>query len=247
MSPIIGHRGAARIAPENTLAGIRAAAACGVTWVEMDVILMGDGALIMHHDKTLNRCTTGKGEVLALGLADLQNIDAAKLFEKEYGDTFKGEPVPTLQEALDLTHELGMGMNLEIKMHNHPVTDLVLPVLDVLKNHPLLREGKLIISSFDHEALALCHQHSPEIPLGHLFEGLPSNWLTLTTEVNAATVHANQRKLTQKKVQEVCEAGYELYCYTVNDAQKARQLFEWGASGIFTDDPEEVKTAIDDN
>ena len=244
MSAIIGHRGAARIAPENTLAGIKAAYECGLSWIEMDVILLGDGGLVMHHDQTLNRCTSGRGELLSLSLKDLDGIEAGVLFAKKHGDKFQGESIPTLKEALDLIHSLGMGINLEIKMHRHTPAELVMPVLRVLDGHPLIEDGKMLISSFDHDALVICHEQRPDIPLGHLFEGLPENWLEQTKAVQAVTVHTNQQPLHKAQACEVIQEGYELYCYTVNDGKRAADLFSWGVSGVFTDDPDEIKKVV---
>ncbi len=244
MSAIIGHRGAAHIAPENTLSGIKAAYQSGLDWVELDVILMGDGSLIMHHDRTLSRCTNGKGEVLSKSIGYLDGIDAGVLFRDSHGDRFFGEPIPTLLQALDLVHALGMGLNLEIKMHQHEVGDLVLPVLSVLDGHPLSRQGRVLISSFNHQVLLLCKQQRPDIPLGQLFGMMPKNWLSLTKEVNAVTVHVNQSWLTEAKVKTVLEQGYELYCYTVNDGKRAKNLLDWGVSGVFTDDPAAIKCML---
>ena len=234
MAAIIGHRGAAKIAPENTLAGILAAKACGLDWIEMDVILMGDGSLIMHHDRTLNRCTTGRGEVLRFGLSDLEGIDA--------GD---GERIPTLQQALTLIQHLKMGINLEIKMHRHAPEALVIPVIDTLNKNPqLVASGKILISSFDHEVLQKCRQLRPDIPMGHLFGPLPADWLALSQEAGAVAIHLNQRLVKKADIVAVCDAGFEAYCYTVNDARKATKLFSWGVTGVFTDDPESISRAI---
>ncbi len=240
MSAVIGHRGAAEIAPENTLAGIRAAHECGVTWVEMDVVLLGDGSLVMHHDRTLNRCTSGKGELLSLTLDEVKSIEAGVLF----GDRFRGEHVPTLMEALDLIDSLGMGINLEIKMHKHTPEALVTPVLRAIDRHPLIEKSKMLISSFDHEVLKLCCEQRPDLPVGHLFEALPDNWLELTREVKAVSVHPNQKLLHKPQATSVVQNGYALYCYTVNSEKRASELMSWGVTGVITDRPEEIQKAL---
>ncbi|WP_281647346.1 glycerophosphoryl diester phosphodiesterase [Parendozoicomonas sp. Alg238-R29] len=244
MSAIIGHRGAAKIAPENTLAGIRTAYDKGVQWVEIDVILLGDGELVIHHDRTLNRCTDGKGELLSLTLPEVRKVDAGVLFASFHGHQFKGEKIPTLREALNLIHSLDMGLNLEIKMHKHSPEELTTRVLDQLQGHPLVEDGKLIISSFDHDVLVICKEKKPEIPVGHLFEKLPANWLEQVKRVSAITVHSNQKLLMKSQAAEVIDAGYELYCYTVNSGKRAVELMSWGVSGVFTDDPETIKAAL---
>lgn len=241
MSAVIGHRGAAKVAPENTLAGIRTAHSLGVSWVEIDVVLLGDDELVIHHDRTLNRCTNGRGELLSLTLAEVKAVDASVQFK---GDKFSNEKIPTLTEALDLIDELGMGVNLEVKMHKHTPEALTLKVLEQVHNHPLLAKERFIISSFDHDVLVICREQKPEIPLGHLFERLPKDWRVQAEAVNAVTIHSSQRLLKRSQAQDVVGAGYELYCYTVNSGQRAAELLSWGVSGVFTDDPQPIQAVL---
>src|SRR5438094_7725558 len=101
--PVIGHRGAAEHAPENTLAGLRRAKQLGCAWVEFDVRLTGDGALVLCHDGRLERTTTGRGRLSAQSLGAIRRCDAGSWFAPE----FAGEIVPTLDEALLLAAKLG--------------------------------------------------------------------------------------------------------------------------------------------
>ena len=109
--PVIGHRGAAGHAPENTLASLRAAAALGVRWVEFDAKLTGDGQVVLFHDETLERTTDGSGPVADMALEDLRALDAGGWF----GEPFRGERIPTLSETLAVLGELKLGANVEIK------------------------------------------------------------------------------------------------------------------------------------
>ncbi len=110
---IIGHRGARSNAPENTLAGLRRAHEEGATWVEFDVKLTRDGIPVLIHDETLDRTTDGRGAVRDLTLAELGRIDAG--CPAVFGDRFRGERIPTLEQSLLLLRDLGMGFNLEVK------------------------------------------------------------------------------------------------------------------------------------
>ena len=110
-APVIGHRGAAAAAPENTLASLRKAKELGASWVEFDVKLTRDGVPILMHDERLERTTNGRGEVAQATLAELQELDAGGWF----GPAFRGERVPTFEAALGLCAELGLGINVEIK------------------------------------------------------------------------------------------------------------------------------------
>src|SRR5271166_449311 len=96
LPPVIGHRGAAGCAPENTLAGLRKAKELDCRWVEFDVRLTGDGQLILLHDERLERTTNGRGKAALLPLAVVRRYDAGRRFDA----AFKGEGVPTLAEAV---------------------------------------------------------------------------------------------------------------------------------------------------
>ena len=108
---VMGHRGAAGVAPENTLAGLRAAAAMGVSWIEFDVMLSGDGVPVLFHDDNLERITGRKVAMARTPFAELAKLDAGAWF----GPGFSGEPIPSLEQALALAVELGLTPNIEIK------------------------------------------------------------------------------------------------------------------------------------
>ncbi|MGY0217313.1 glycerophosphoryl diester phosphodiesterase [Endozoicomonadaceae bacterium StTr2] len=235
LESVIGHRGCAALAPENTLAGIRKAHELGISAVEIDVVLTADGQLVIHHDRTVKRCTDGRGEVLSLTLEQLQQLDAGSWFAPEYA----GEKIPTLKDALQLIQQLGLKLNLEIKMHRHAPEPLVEPVIGQLQqcwsdNH------NLVISSFDHQALKLCHQLAPEYNIGHLFEALPSDWEAMAAAVHAKSIHVCHKKLKAAQAEAIKKAGYELYVYTVNHTDNADHFFNIGVDGLFSDEPHPI-------
>ena len=108
---VIGHRGAAGLAPENTLAALHKAHAVGCRWVEIDLRLTADGALVLLHDERIDRTTNGRGRVARLPWAALQRYDAGGWFDP----AFAGEPVPSLAEAIAVLGECGLGANVELK------------------------------------------------------------------------------------------------------------------------------------
>ena len=129
---IVAHRGASRAAPENTLAAFRLASRQGARWLEFDVSLLGDGTPVLHHDKTLDRCTNGTGALDRLTAADLAGIDAGSWF----GAQFTGEPLATLEQALDLIGELDLSANLEMKPHGAPPEPIARTVATALGTRP---------------------------------------------------------------------------------------------------------------
>jgi glycerophosphoryl diester phosphodiesterase len=107
---VIAHRGASAYAPENTLAAFRAARELGADWFELDCTLSADGEVVVIHDDTLDRTTSGRGPVDALTFAELQRLDAGSWF----GPEFAGEPLPSLAAALALG-DAATGVYVEIK------------------------------------------------------------------------------------------------------------------------------------
>lgn len=106
----VGHRGAKRFAPENTLAAYDTAIAMGARVVEMDVRMTADGHFVVMHDAGVDRTTNGRGFVSRMTLADLKALDAGSWFSAE----FAGERVPTLAEAL--AHVKGRaGVDIDFK------------------------------------------------------------------------------------------------------------------------------------
>ncbi|HET6220602.1 MAG TPA: glycerophosphodiester phosphodiesterase family protein, partial [Dongiaceae bacterium] len=101
---VIGHRGAAAYAPENTLEGLREAARRGAGWVEFDAKLTGDGVVVLMHDDTLDRTTDGTGPVAETSYAEISHLDAGAWF----GPAWRGARVPTLADALALLVELDL-------------------------------------------------------------------------------------------------------------------------------------------
>ncbi|MHA1599411.1 MAG: glycerophosphodiester phosphodiesterase family protein, partial [Alphaproteobacteria bacterium] len=108
---VMGHRGAAALAPENTLAGMSRAAATGVSWVEFDVMLTGDQVPVLFHDDSLKRITGCRAAMADTPYDVVRTLDAGAWF----GPEFAGERIPTLETTLALVRKLGMRANIEIK------------------------------------------------------------------------------------------------------------------------------------
>ncbi len=168
---VIAHRGASRVAPENTLAAFREAAAQGARWIEFDVSLLGDGTPVIFHDPTLDRCTDSTGPISALGRADLARIRAGV----RHGPRFADEPLPTLEAALDLIEDLGLFANLEMKPHANPRGATSQAVVAALRGRPWARE-RIVTSSFDLKELAAFRAALPDAALAVLYRRAPRSW-----------------------------------------------------------------------
>ena len=237
---VIGHRGAAAAAPENTLASIRKAKELGATWIEFDVKLTSDGEPILFHDDRLERTTDGHGAVAATALAAIRRLDAGGWF----GPAFRGEPVPTFNEALRLCAELGLGVNVEIKpCRGREAETAAVAVAALLRLWPQDLPVPLI-SSFAPECLRVAREMAPELPRGYLADRLPRNWPDLMARHDCVSLHLNRRWLSVRQRTAVTAAGVPLVLYTENDGARARRHLESGVTSVITDYIDRVLAAL---
>lgn len=232
-SRIIGHRGLASLAPENTLASIKTADLYHIDWVEVDASILGDDTVVLCHDDTLDRCSNSRGSLLNITCEHLQSVDAGIWF----CEAFRDERIPTLTKALQLMSSLNMGLNLELKPQEgvspQKITSLIHPIIASHwhSNKPLL------ISSFDHDILRYYRQLDSEQPLGLLYEGIGSSWHSTMQEINAVSLHCDWQHLTPSLAHSITSAGYQLIVYTCNDSDIAKKLWNMGVDSIISDTP----------
>lgn len=231
---VIGHRGAAAYAPENTLEAIQTAADMGAEWVEFDVKLTKDGIPVLFHDDTLERTTNGSGAMVETLYADLQDLDAGSWF----AHSFTGTKVPTLEEALDVLLQRGLSANIEIKPCPGREKETAEVVMDVL-TRCWDDMDSILISSFSHVSLEIALDMAPEWPRALLLDDVwPENWQDLAKHLEVSTININGNTVTRDDVEDVIDFGKPVLAYTINDPQKARQLQSWGVDGFFTDEPD---------
>ena len=234
---VIGHRGAAENAPENTLESFRAAAAEGARWVEFDAKLTADNAVIILHDDDLDRTTNGKGPAKLNTLAELKALDAGSWFKPGLQPGFAGARIPTLAETLRLLGELDLSANVELKPCPGRERETASIIMDALRRLWPKAKPLPLVSSFVLECLRVAQAEAPEFPRGLLLEGHPLDWLAQARGVGAVSVNIWDRDATAAWCREIKAAGYGLLVYTVNDADRAAQLVDWGVDGVFTDAP----------
>ena len=233
---IIGHRGALGHAPENTLAGFRRAALFGVRWVEFDVALTRDNVPVLMHDEMVNRTTNGKGKLAEMTAAAVQELDAGSWKSAE----FAGERVPTLLEAFETLSALGLGANIEIKPTSGREAETGALVAKLVASAWPEGLPRPLLSSFKQEALAAARDAAPGLARGYLLNRVRGGWQKEAEALRCVSIHGNQRTLNRQTAAEIRQAGYRLLSYTVNDASRARLLFDWGVEAVFTDYPDRL-------
>jgi glycerophosphoryl diester phosphodiesterase len=226
---IAGHRGAAGLAPENTLASYSLALELGVTMLELDVhrahYADGRADLVVIHDNKVNRTTNAKGTLEEFSIEALRQLDA--------GD---GQSLPLLSEVLDLltlhTQTTGRITALNIELKGEETADLAAQMLSQTFAFPI------VISSFEHFKLTRFRTLMPQAPIAPLYHRYRSDWATTADDLNACAINISAKMATQTRIKKFKAAGYAVFVYTVNSLQEGQQLRDWGASGLFTDRPD---------
>jgi len=228
------HRGASRVAPENTIAAFRAAREQGARWVELDVALLGDGTLAVIHDPTLDRTSSASGSLAGIGRGDLDRIDAGAWF----GPRFRGEKLPTFEQALAALGELGLNVNVEIKPHAHhrSLAQLTEAVHAALQQRN--RQIEVMISSFDATALAAMGRLDSDYALAMLWNDLPADWQAVLAAIPARAIHLNYRHLSFAILEATRSRDIKVRAWTCNAPEKLAPFWAEGLAGVITDTPE---------
>lgn len=240
---VIGHRGAAADAPENTLSGFRRARDLGVAF-ELDVTATADGQVVVIHDDTLDRTTSGQGYVDEQRWDDIRGLDAGSWF----GDEFAGEPLPTLDMVFE---EIGGDVVVDVEIKSPRDGDqaawLAGLVVDCIERHDMAH--RVFVTSFNPYVLAAVKDKAPGIRRGQLygsFKGADLPWvqkvvlrnLMLNGKAVPDMLAAEAAFLRPRYVRKMKKRGYRVLAWTVNDPAEMRRLLDMGVDGIITDVPE---------
>ena len=235
----IAHRGAGKLAPENTLAAFRLGARHGYRMFECDVKLSADGVPFLMHDAMLTRTTNARKKLAAhasetggdLAWAELSQLDAGSWHSR----TYAGEPLPTLENAARWCLANGHALNIEIK----PTPGVERRTGDVVAALALrLWHGATVaplLTSFSPDALQGARDGAPGLPRGLLLDALPDGWLERALMLDCAAVVCHHALWDSASVSAVHAAALRALSYTVNDEAAAQRLVELATDGIITD------------
>ena len=227
----IAHRGAGKLAPENTLAAFRLGASHGYRAFECDVKLSADGVPFLLHDATLRRTSNGKGIAGNQDWAALARLDAGSWHSRSYA----GEPLPSLEAIAAFCLGNGHALNIEIKPT--PGTEAVTGRTVALEAARLWHGAAAppLLSSFEPDALRAAQAAAPELPRALLLDSLRTGWFDEARALGCAAIVTNYAVMDAAVVAQVHAAGMRALVYTVNDPAEVARLGGIGIDGIITD------------
>lgn len=227
----VAHRGAGKLAPENTLAAFRFGASHGYRMFECDAKLSADGVVFLMHDATLDRTTNGHGIGGQQGWSALSQLDAGSWHSR----AFAGEPLPTLENLARFCLANDHLLNIEIKPT--PGTERQTGEV-VAREAARLWQGAAVpplLTSFQVDALKGAQAVQPELPRGLLLDTLWNGWLDTALSLGCQAIVCNHALWDAATVAQVHGAGLRSLSYTVNDDWAAQRLIDLGTDGIITD------------
>ena len=232
----VAHRGHSIAYPENTLEAYRRAIELGVEMIECDVNIAGDGKLVMMHDPTLDRTTTGSGLVSSATWEEIQGLDAGGKFKPE----FAGARVPSTEETLSLYKEAGILSCFEVKGADADEADrIALGLVDLFVKHGMLERA--FLSSYHHECLHLAKSKCPELLLGP--ERLPDDApadppeaLRQAKAFDAPVLQHQYTVLTADVIRVLHENEIAVWSWSTTDEASMVFSIELGADALMGDD-----------
>jgi len=232
---VVAHRGASGYAPENTLSAMKKAIEMKAEMSELDVQETADGEIILLHDNTTKR--TGKKDlnIWELNYDDLKDIEVGEWFSEEY----KGEPIPTLKEVLDLVRDK-MKLNIELKANKHEKM-LAERSLKVVTDNNFL--DQVIFTSFKFDEVRKIRALNKEAKVGYIFGKLPENVDVFTEDVDLLSAH--YKSVDAEFVKKAKSNGKEVHVWTVNEPEDMKRMIELGVEAIITNYPDVLRKVLD--
>lgn len=231
---IVGHRGAQGLAPENTLAAFRAAAALNLDGVEFDVQRTRDGHLVVFHDDSVDRTTDGAGLIYEMTLNEVQALDAGSKFDPR----FAGERVPTLREVFGFLKSTEMLLFVELK-DPWRFEGIEAQVIELIREYDL--SDRVQVRSFYHPSLHTHYRLAPDIPLSELWE----NHLPGDNEITFNTIDAYYLLVTPGEIARLHARGVTVTAWTVNNLDDARHLIAAGIDALCTNYPDRLLALVE--
>ncbi|MGJ8715122.1 glycerophosphodiester phosphodiesterase [Maribacter stanieri] len=224
---VIGHRGAMGHETENTLPSIQKAMDLGVDMIEIDVFKIKSGEIVVFHDDTLERLTNAPGNIEDYYITDLNKVIVEG-----------GHKIPMLQDVLKLINNK-VALNIELK--GAGTADKVNFIMNYYIEKKNWSPDNFIISSFNLDELKEMRKRNPKVAIAVLTEENPVDAIAVAKELNAVAINPYFKNLDLEKANEIRDAGFKIYTWTVNEPSDIDAMKHIGVDGIITNFPERVK------
>lgn len=235
---VIGHRGDAKNAPENTLISFKRTVEMGADGIELDVQMSKDGHLVVIHDERVDRTTDGIGFVKDFTLKEIKRLDAGIKFGKK----FTGERIPTLYEVFDLIGNRNFIVNIEIKSGIVIYPGIEEKLVEMILDYNF--QDRVVISSFNHYSLREVKEIAPELKIGLLYEcGLVEPWY-IANRMHAYSLHPFYFNIIPELVAGCKKNNVKLFPWTVDKKDDMERLVKLGVDAIITNDPQTLVDLI---
>ncbi|PJH93820.1 glycerophosphodiester phosphodiesterase [Bacillus sp. SN1] len=233
MTEIFAHRGASGQFPENTMLAFEKGIEAGADGIELDVQLTKDGRIVVIHDERLDRTTSLKGFVKDTVYDVIKTANAAA----NHNQTDSDIKVPLLEDVLSWAEKKNFLINIELKNSVIRYEGMEEKVLEAVKRFNI--EERIILSTFNHESLALCARLAPHIERAALTSDVLYQADRYITSIPASGYHPklNSPATADKVLKKMRNSSIKVRPYTVNRPEDMKHLIEAGADGIFTDFP----------
>ncbi len=239
---IVAHRGSSADFPENTLAAFRHAFADGATAIELDVHLTGDNHIVVIHDDTLQRTTSGKGSVGKTSFKKIRSLSAGRWFSRSCA----GEHVPTLGEVIRLI-DTTRGLNIELKQKpglrgTRLLVDLCCELIAANRAH-----DRVLVSSFHHEYLRYLRHIDSTIALGMLYHPIKHRFVSpirICKSLKAQYLILSGSAISPAIVSKAQGQGISVGEYTINTSSRLTRALRMDVTAVYTDTPRLVSSLL---
>ncbi|MDD3766932.1 MAG: glycerophosphodiester phosphodiesterase family protein [Eubacteriales bacterium] len=231
MANVMAHRGASKIAPENTMAAFIKAKELGAYGVELDVHILPDKTVVVHHDANLGRCEDVEGSIYNYRYRTIKSFSVGEKFSPE----FKNEVVPYFDEVLKYLKENDIFLNCEVKRGTGFSFADEEEVVGLIEKHDMAKSS--IISSFDHRLLINIKKKHPNYKIGILYsETYGIDMIEYCVENSIDAVHPHYNLIDKAFVDRAHQNGLEVNVWTVNNIEDIKRMKEYGVDNIISDD-----------
>ncbi len=230
---VTAHRGASHVAPENTLSAMAAAVEAGAEFAELDVRLTHDGQVVLMHDRTVDRTTSGTGDLWDFSLSELRALEAGSWF----GEEFDGEPIPTLREVIRFARGQ-LKLNIEIKISREEPA-IAAAVVDIIRSEEC--GDNCMVTSFSQETVEEVKRIAPEIRTGFIFgRDYPDDVFTGGWDV----LSCDHEVVDSLFVAAAKQSGKSVHVWTVDERELMLRLIGLGVDGIISNRPALLREVI---